>query len=331
MNDIFRKSLYIAKGEHVERNRLAAYFAVNFSLCVAKPLLYLRYLRYLRYFRDNRKATLISAYAPTLVAHQQDKEVFYGDLDNILSQVPRRNKIILLGDFNARVGKDHRIWNKIIGKDGTGKPNSNGEMLLTKCAEHNLTITNTLFRQQDRLKTSWRHPRSGHWHLIDFIIARQSDARDIHLTRAMESSDACWTDHRLVMSLLSIQIQPKQRKTKKKKPTKFNTGRLSQPETVRKFQKEIAENIKDIQPDNDDNTWNRLKEAITKTCNAELGKQERRHEDWFDENDAEISALMGEEARSLQKMAERLQKPTETEPLPPSTIQRPENCENTQK
>lgn len=116
-----------------------------------------------------------------------------------------------------------------------GKTNSNEEMLLTKCSEYNLTITNTLFRQKDRLKTSWRHPRSGHWHLIDFIIVRQADAHDVHLTRAMESSDACWTDHRLILSLMNIQIQPKQHKTQKRKLTKFNTCLLNQPEFKEKF------------------------------------------------------------------------------------------------
>lgn len=53
--------------------------------------------------RNNRKATIISAYAPTLLADQLDKEVFYSNLDALLSQVPRRNKIVLLGDFNAKL------------------------------------------------------------------------------------------------------------------------------------------------------------------------------------------------------------------------------------
>ena len=35
---------------------------------------------------------------------------------------------MLLGDFNARVGKDQQVWNKVLGKDGTGTANSNGEM-----------------------------------------------------------------------------------------------------------------------------------------------------------------------------------------------------------
>ena len=38
--------------------------------------------------RNNRSATLISAYAPTLLADQQEKEMFYGDLDAILSKIP---------------------------------------------------------------------------------------------------------------------------------------------------------------------------------------------------------------------------------------------------
>ena len=135
------------------------------------------------------RVIFISAYAPTLLADQHDKELFYGDLDLLLSQIPRSHKTMVLGDFNARVGCNHLVWKDVIGRNGVGKCNSNGEMLLTKCAEHNLTITNTLFRQKDRRKTSWRHPRSGHWHLIDFIIVLQVDQYDVHMTRSVEASD----------------------------------------------------------------------------------------------------------------------------------------------
>ena len=85
---------------------------------------------------------------------------------------------------------DCRLWNSITGKEGVGKANSNGILLLSKCSEHNLVITNTLFRQRNMYKTTWNmykttwnmykttwnmykttwmHPRSKHWHLFDFI------------------------------------------------------------------------------------------------------------------------------------------------------------------
>ena len=96
----------------------------------------------------NQHATVISAYAPTLMADDVDKETFYAQLETVLSSVPRNDQLILLGDFNARVGWDHNVWKGTIGKEGVGNSNENGILLLTKCTEHNLVITNTLFRQK---------------------------------------------------------------------------------------------------------------------------------------------------------------------------------------
>ncbi|KAJ4947020.1 hypothetical protein JOQ06_009062 [Pogonophryne albipinna] len=133
-------------------------------------------------------ATVISAYAPTLDAQDEVKEAFYADLDKTLSEVPKEDKLILLGDFNARVGRNHHLWRGTLGREGVGNTNSNGILLLTKCSEHNLVITNTLFRQKTKFKTSWMHPRSKLWHLIDYVIVRSKDRRDVLNTRAMTSA-----------------------------------------------------------------------------------------------------------------------------------------------
>ena len=101
--------------------------------------------------------------------------------------VAYHHKLILMGDFNAGVGRDSEAWEKILGKHGLGNENSNGTRLLSLCAVHQLSITNTLFQQKNRHKTSWRHPRSGHWHLIDYIIVRQRDVSDVCLTRSFRA------------------------------------------------------------------------------------------------------------------------------------------------
>ena len=36
------------------------------------------------------------------------KDKFYDDLDSAISAAPRTDKLILLGDFNARVDTDHQ-------------------------------------------------------------------------------------------------------------------------------------------------------------------------------------------------------------------------------
>ena len=77
------------------------------------------------------------------------KDKFYDDLGSVISPTARTDKLILLGDFNARVGTDHQTWEGVIGTEGVGKRSSNGLLLLRKCAEHELLITNTTNSQQD--------------------------------------------------------------------------------------------------------------------------------------------------------------------------------------
>ena len=51
-----------------------------------------------------RHATTISAYAPTMTNQDEVKDKFYDDLDSVISATHQTDKLILLGDFNARVG-----------------------------------------------------------------------------------------------------------------------------------------------------------------------------------------------------------------------------------
>ena len=139
-------------------------------------------------------ATIISVYALTMTNPDENKEAFYNQLASVLSGIPRTDKLLLIGDFNARIGRDNDKWPLVMGKHGIGKCNSNGELLLALCSEFELTVTKTMFKQKDERKTTWMHPHSKHWHMIDFIITRCRDKMDIHSTRAMRGAN-CWTDH----------------------------------------------------------------------------------------------------------------------------------------
>ena len=94
----------------------------------------------------NKHATIVNAYAPTMINPNEVKDKFYNDLDDVISVTPRTDMLILLGDFNARAGTDHLTLEGVIGPEGVGKCNSNGLLLLRNCAEHDLLIANTVFR-----------------------------------------------------------------------------------------------------------------------------------------------------------------------------------------
>ena len=72
----------------------------------------------------NKRATFVSAYAPTMTNPDEVKDKFYNYLDDVISATPSEDKRILLGDFNVRDGTDYQTWEGVIGPEGLGKCNS---------------------------------------------------------------------------------------------------------------------------------------------------------------------------------------------------------------
>nr|VZI29780.1 unnamed protein product [Spirometra erinaceieuropaei] len=78
-------------------------------------------------------ATVISAYAPPLTSPDAVRDKFYEDLHALLATVSKADKLIVLGDFNARVGTDHTAWRGVLGPHGLRGSNDNG-LLLLRCS-----------------------------------------------------------------------------------------------------------------------------------------------------------------------------------------------------
>ena len=212
--------------------------------------------------------------------------MFYVQLDTILTAIHEIDKVFLLGDFNARVGRSADVWTGVIGRHGVGNVNDNVILLLSKCAEHRLLITNTTFRMKDKHKTSWMHPRSKHWHLIDYVITRQRDRADVLSTRAMAGSTACSTDHRLIRAKVAIRIAPKHRKQQTYR-RRFDVGKLKDLDTSNQFKGDLQDRLLSKQDDNlsVEVHWTHVKTALTDACKEAFGFKTKRHQDWFNEND----------------------------------------------
>ena len=150
-----------------------------------------------------------NAYAPTMTNPEENNETFYSQLKGTLRNIPSTDKLLLIGDFNARIGRENDKWPSTLGKYGIEKYNSNGELLLALCTEFDLIVTNTMFKQKDAHKTTWTHPRSRHGHMIDFIITRCRDKMDICSTRTMRGAN-CGTDHQMLRSRSIFSIRKKE-------------------------------------------------------------------------------------------------------------------------
>ena len=93
--------------------------------------------------------TVFQTYAPDSSYSNETSENFYDLLQDKIKALPRNNKYILLGDFNAKVGTDQEEnWPREVGKYGLGQANDRGYHLLQFCAINELVITNTLFKHK---------------------------------------------------------------------------------------------------------------------------------------------------------------------------------------
>ena len=220
-----------------------------------------------------RHASIVSAYATTMTNRDEVKEMFYDDLDSVISVTPQTDKLILLGDFNARVGTDHQTWEGVIGTEGIGKCNSNGLLLLKKCAEHELLITNTGFRLLTRNKTSSLHHRSKHWHLIDYVIVRKKDVR---VAKTICCAD-CWTDHRLVVSKLNLRIQSAGRPHGKNVPKRLDASILKQVSKMQAFINDICSRLDAMELHSDDPKGNW--DTVHSSAMDSLRPVSRKHQD----------------------------------------------------
>ena len=100
--------------------------------------------------------TVIQVYAPTTDAEEAKTDQFYEDLQHLLELTPKKDVLLILGDWNAKVGSQE--IKGTTGKFGLGIQNKAGQKLIEFCQENKLVITNTLFQQHRRQLCTWTSP-----------------------------------------------------------------------------------------------------------------------------------------------------------------------------
>ena len=138
------------------------------------------------------------------------------------------------------------------------------------------------------------HTRSKHWHLIDDVITRRHDIKDILITRAMRGED-CWTGHVLLRWRAASQLTHKHRR--QASSAKVNVKKLSEPQVLDALKDVLASNLPaDLQADHDlvTDAWSPFRDSVYNTAKSELGHPRKKHQDWFDESNQEMLGLLAE-------------------------------------
>ena len=115
--------------------------------------------------------TVIQAYVPTSNAEEAEVERFYEDLQDLLELTPKKDVLFIIGDWNAKVGRQETPG--VTGKYGHGIWNEVGQRLIEFCQENALVIANILSQQQKRRLYIWTSPDGQPRNQMDYILCSQ--------------------------------------------------------------------------------------------------------------------------------------------------------------
>lgn len=140
---------------------------------------------------------VIQCYAPTNESDENIKEDFYNRLQTIIQARPRRKIIVTMGNFNAKIGQNNRGFEEIMGKEGLGEMNENGERFANLCATTNQVIGGSIFQHKRKHKATWVSPDLRTENQIDHVCIGKRYRRSLEDVRVQRGADVA-SDHHLL-------------------------------------------------------------------------------------------------------------------------------------
>jgi hypothetical protein len=132
--------------------------------------------------------TVIAAYAPHSGLGRWETQQFGDRLHAAITDATPRHFLVVLGDFNGRVGSacsssTADSYGGALGRHGAGERKTEGRKLLDPCAATKLSVANTFFKHRPAHKLSFRSSRNQE-HLLDFVLVRRkflNSVRDVRV------------------------------------------------------------------------------------------------------------------------------------------------------
>lgn len=190
---------------------------------------------------NGREIKIIQVYAPTNSKDTTEEQVeeFFDDIQKALSDLNRKQEIIVMGDFNSQIGQGESYERPTIGKYCYGKRNARGERLLNFCQAHQLTILNTQFKCRVNRRWTWISPGDRYKTQVDYILVNK---RNMFENCKIINKFNFYTDHRLLQADLKLKIKRKNYSANTCNEYDYTFNQQSADEIEVKLKKVISEN-----------------------------------------------------------------------------------------
>ena len=152
-------------------------------------------------FEGNPVTTVMSVYSPTNTTPDEVVEEFYNELGAAIQRVPAHNFLVILGDFNARLGPEDAPFTF------HSETNRNGGHLSALLTEHGLLATNTLFRKRMGKRWTFQNRGSGMFCQLDYILVRRKWRSSVLNAESYSTFVSVGSDHRVVSVKLRLSLR----------------------------------------------------------------------------------------------------------------------------
>lgn len=247
-----------------------------------------------------QKITFVNIHAPSEEKGIELKEQFYSKLDEVYEAIPRYDMKIILGDANAKIGREE-ILMPTIGKHSLhAETNENGYFLVDFAKEKGLIIKSTYHQRKDIYKGTWRSPDGRTVNQIDHVLIEKNEENCITKVRTYRGPDMD-SDHYLV-GIWMKQLVPNLRNKKKLKYERSKPIRL-QTESEQTLYGQIINNKLEsiVDESNVECMWGTLRDVIKEAANISSANdnKKKKQKEWFDK---ECEQELEERARLRLKM-----------------------------
>lgn len=247
-------------------------------------------ITYLRVVNKWYNLNIVNAHGPTEDKESEVKETFYAELDRIFDSLSSYDANILLGDLNAKIGREE-IYKATVGCESLHEiSNDNGIRITNFAISKNLIIKSTCFKHKNIHKATWISPDGRTRNQIDHILIDKRHQSNILDVRCYRGAD-CDSDHLMVAAKLRMRLTTDRKsRTGRGVSRGFAINKLRDEVKLEEYQREIASRLdeeREIEYDHDidiDKKWEKLKIAIKETGEKILGSKDRKsNKPWFDE------------------------------------------------